>query len=398
MSKSIHFFSQTVFGQLTSLIDRKLIEECVQQTRSDRYCKGFTTKDHLISMLFSSLSQCSSLRDVVAGCLGLLGKKEQIGLRHLPRKSTLSDANAVRTPKVFEKIYQGLLRHYRPFITDSRLKMQLDNKLFILDSTSISLFKDILKSVGKKPVSGRAKGGIKAHVLVNASDMLPELVWFTSAAASDIPLLDKIPYKKDAVYVFDKGYIDYSRWEKISLAGSYFVTRLKDKTIYQSREELDIADDVHPGILKDEMIDLTDRKNKDRKIRFRRVAFWDEKENRLLVFVTNMLEVKPDQIADIYKQRWQIETLFRSLKQNFPLKYFLGDNQNAIIIQIWSALIANLLLRIIAEKITRTWAYSNLVSFIRIHLFNFINLISFLNDPEKDWEYEFQNQLSLFPT
>jgi hypothetical protein len=400
MSKSIHFFSQTVFGQLISLIDRKLIESCVSQTQSDRYCKGFTTKDHLISMLFSSLSQCSSLREVVAGCLGLLGKKEQIGLKHLPRKSTLSDANALRTPKVFEKIYLGLLSQYRHFISDSRLKIQLHNELFIIDSTSISLFKNILKSVGKQPVSGKSKGGIKAHMMINASEMLPELVWFTSAAASDVPVLDKVPYKKDAVYVFDKGYIDYLRWEKITQAGSYFVTRLKDNAIYESLQELELTDDVHSAILKDELIGLPVRKNGIviRRIKFRRVAFWDEKECRLLVFVTNMLEVKPDQIADIYKQRWQIETLFRNLKQNFPLKYFLGDNENAIVIQIWSALIANLLLRIINKKITRTWAYSNLVSFTRIHLFNFINLINFLNDPEKDWEIQYQNQLSLFPT
>lgn len=400
MSKSIHFFSQTVFGQLISLIDRTLIESSVLQTQSDRFCKGFTTKDHLISMLFSSLSQCNSLREVVAGCLGLLGKKEQIGLKHLPRKSTLSDANALRTPKVFEMIYHGLLKQYRQFITDSRLKKLLEKELFIVDSTSISLFKDILKSVGKRPVSGKSKGGIKAHVMINASEMLPELVWFTSAAASDVPILDKIPYQKDAVYVFDRGYIDYLRWEKITLAGSYFVTRLKENATYQSLEELDIAEDVHDGILKDELIDLPVRVNGkiQRTIKFRRVAFWDQKENRLLVFVTNMLEVRPDQIADIYKQRWQIETLFRSLKQNFPLKYFLGDNENAMIIQIWTAIIANLLLRVISEKLTRTWAYSNLVSFTRIHLFNFINLISFLNNPEKDWEVEMQNQFSLFPT
>ena len=400
MSKSIHFFSQTVFGQLTSLIDRKLIEECVFQTQSDRYCKGFTTKDHLISMLFASLSQCNSLREVVAGCLGLLGKKEQIGLKHLPRKSTLSDANAVRTPDVFERIYQGLLKQYGQFISDSRLKVQLAHELHIIDSTSISLFKDILKSVGRRPVSGKSKGGIKAHVMINASDMLPELVWYSSAAASDVTMLDRIPYKKDAVYVFDKGYLDYVRWENITKAGSFFVTRLKDNAIYQSKEELDIEDQVHSGVIRDEIIELAVRKNGFivRTIPFRRVAFWDEKENRLFVFVTNMLEVKPDQIADLYKQRWQIEILFKSLKQNFPLKYFLGDNENAIIIQIWSALISNLLLRVISEKLKRTWAYSNLVSFTRIHLFNFINLISFLNDPEKDWEQEYQNQLSLFPT
>lgn len=400
MSKSIHFFSQTVFGQLISLIDRTVIESSVIESQSDRFCKGFTTKDHLISMLFSSLSQCNSLREVVAGCLGLLGKKEQIGLKHLPRKSTLSDANAQRTPKVFELIYQKLLKKYRQFITDSRLKKLLEKELFIVDSTSISLFKNILKSVGRRPVSGKCKGGIKAHVMINASEMLPELVWFTSAAANDVPMLDKIIYRKDAVYVFDRGYIDYLRWEKITLSGSYFVTRLKENATYQSLEELEIAEHIHPGILKDELIALPVRANGkiQRTIQFRRVAFWDQKENRLFIFVTNMLEVSADQIADIYKQRWQIETLFRSLKQNFPLKYFLGDNENAMVIQIWTALIANLLLRVISEKLTRNWAYSNLVSFTRVHLFNYINLISFLNNPEKDWEIEVQNQFSLFPT
>src|SRR5688500_7044686 len=130
MSKSIHFFGQTVFGQLTSLIDRNLIDQCVSKTQSDRFCKGFTTKDHLISMLFSCLSNCTSLREVVAGCLGLLGKAEQIGLKHLPRRSTLSDANAGRIPEVFEMIYQGLLKQHRQFISDSSLKVQLNTELF----------------------------------------------------------------------------------------------------------------------------------------------------------------------------------------------------------------------------------------------------------------------------
>lgn len=307
-------------------------------------------------MLFCCLSHCNSLREVVAGCLGLLGKAEQIGLKHLPRKSTLSDANALRTPKVFEKIYHGILGQYRHFVSDSRLEAQLDHEVYIIDSTSISLFKDILKSVGRRPLSGKSKGGIKAHMLISASDCLPELVWYTSAAAHDVPLLDKVPYKKEAIYVFDKGYNDYERWEKITKAESYFVTRLRDSYTYQVQKELDIEDDLNPGVIKDEIIELPVRSNGKivRTIPFRRVAFWDARENRLFVFVTNMFEVKPDQIANLYKQRWQIETLFRTLKQNFPLKYFLGNNENAIIIQIWTALIANLLLRIISNKIKKS--------------------------------------------
>lgn len=400
MGKSIHFFGHSVFGQLTSLIDRNLIDHSIKLSGSDRFCKGFHTKDHLISMLFCCLSQSNSLREVVAGCLGLMGKAEQIGLSHLPKRSTLSDANAKRTPKVFELIYHKLLCQHRQFISDSRVKLQTDNPLFIIDSTSISLFKEILKSVGRKPISGQSKGGIKAHVLMDAQLGVPDLVWYTSAAATDVGILDKIPYKKGAIYVFDKGYNDYNRWLGIESAGSYFVTRLKENATYTTVEELEIADDIHSGVLKDELIALPIRKNGKpvESVKFRRIAFWDDEQKRVFSFVTNLKDFRADQIANLYKQRWQIETLFKSLKQNFPLKYFLGDNENAIIIQIWCALIANLLLVVLGNKIKRPWAFSNLVSFVRVHLFNLINIVSFLNEPEKDWQKDFFSQLSLFQT
>ena len=182
----------------------------------------------------------------------------------------------------------------------------------------------------------------------------------------------------------------------------HFVTRLKDNATFETLEEVDIPDEVDPGVIKDEWVEMPIRK-KGKIIRWnelRRVAYWDDKAKRVFAFLTNLDEKDIDggQIALLYKQRWQIELLFKQLKQNFPLKYFLGDNENVIIIQIWCTMIANLLLTIIRDQLKRRWSFSNIVSFTRLHLFNYIHLIRFLEDPEKDWEKEILTpQITLFP-
>lgn len=400
MSKSIHFFGVSVFGQLISLIDRSVVKRAVRITSSDKHCKGFSTWDHLISMLFSTLGHCHSIREVVAGCLGLKGKTEHLALLKLPRRSTLSDANSKRTPRVFEDIYNSLLKQYRAGITDSRFKSQYQRNVFIIDSTSISLFRAILKSVGRKPRSGKEKGGIKVHTLLNADEGVPSLLWFSDASKCDILFWDKIDFQKDALYVFDKGYIDHRRYEKLTQKGVHFVTRLKEKSSYQELQELDIAEDVDPGVIKDQWINLPIRKH-GKVIRYtpvRRIAYWDQDNQRTFVFITNLADIDAGQVAALYKSRWQIETLFKQLKQNFPLKYFLGDNENAITIQIWCSMIANLLLTVIKSRVKRCWAFSNLMSFARLHLFNYIHLINFLEQPDKDWEKEEKFSQSLFPT
>lgn len=400
MSKSIHFFGQSVFGQLISLIDRAKIKESVQIYGSDKHCKGFYTWDHLVSMLFCTLGNCQSLREVVGACLGLKGKVEHLGLNKLPKRSTLSDANKLRNSAVFESIYHGLLKKYRTTITDSRIRDQFGKEVFIIDSTTISLFQSILKCVGRKPKSGKQKGGIKVHTMIQADEKVPQVIWFSSATTHDSKFLNKISFKKDALYLFDKGYVDYLRYEKFNADGINFVTRLKENASYTGLEELDIPDKIDAGVIKDEIVLLPIRKNGQtiRTLPLRRVAYWDDEQNRIIVCLTNLKEVEADVIPKLYKQRWQIETLFKQLKQNFPLKYFLGDNENAIKIQIWCVLISNLLLTIIQEQIkSKKWAFSNVVSFVRLHLFNYIHLISFLENPEKDWEKEFvKEEFNLF--
>jgi hypothetical protein len=399
MSKSTHFFGTSVFGQLISLIDTEIITKAVKNNYSDRYVKKFKTKDHLISMLFSSFAKCTSLREVSGAMLGLSGKTKHFQLNHIPKKSTLADANKRRDSDVFGEIYNQLLKKYNHVFSDSRVKDVINKQIEIFDSTTISLFKDILKCVGRNPKNGKKKGGIKVHTVINVDETVPKMVWFTSAAKHDHFLLEKLKMDSSTIYVFDKGYNDYKAFEKFSENETGFVTRIKDNAVFDRIEEKEIESNIHSGVLSDEIIEFTiSENNSDRKLKLRKVTFYDRVLKREFEFLTNLFDMRADLIAAIYKLRWQIELLFKQLKQNFPLKYFLGDNENAIKIQIYCALIANLLMTVVQKKLKRNWAFSNLVSFCKIHLFNYLHLFKFLENPDKDWQktYDELMQPTLF--
>jgi hypothetical protein len=399
MSKSTYFFGTSVFGQLISLIDSEIITKAVKNNYSDRYVKKFKTKDHLISMLFSSFAKCTSLREVSGAMLGLSGKTKHFQLSHIPKRSTLSDANKRRDADVFGEIYNQLLKKYSHVFSDSRVRDVINKQIEIFDSTTISLFKDILKCVGRNPKNGKKKGGIKVHTVINVDETVPKMVWFTSAAKHDHYLLEKLKMDSNTIYVFDKGYNDYKAFEKFSNKETGFVTRIKDNAVFDRIEEKEIKSKIHSGVLSDEIIEFTIlENNSNRKLKLRKVTFYDRVLKREFEFLTNLFDMRADLIAAIYKLRWQIELLFKQLKQNFPLKYFLGDNENAIKIQIYCALIANLLMTVVQKKLKRNWAFSNLVSFCKIHLFNYLHLFSFLENPDKDWQktYDELMQPTLF--
>ena len=398
-NKTTHFYGTSVFGQLISLIDLKIISKSVQDHQSDRYVKKFKAKDHLISMLFCAFAKCTSLREVSGAMLGLSGKTKHFQLNHIPKRSTLSDANKRRDADVFGSIYNGLLKQYGHFISDSRIKSVIDKQIEIIDSSTISLFKDILKCVGRNPVNGKKKGGIKLHSVINVDEQAPKMVWFSSAATHDHILLEKLKFDANTIYVFDKGYNDYKAFRLFSKNDTGFVTRIKDNAIFDTLEVNKLDENIHSGVEKDEIIELTIKENNaESPLILRKVQFYDRNLKRRFEFITNLFDMRADLIAAIYKLRWQIELLFKQLKQNFPLKYFLGDNENAIKIQIYCALIANLLMIVIQKQLKRNWAFSNLISFCKIHLFNYIHLIGFLENPEKDWQktYEELMQPTLF--
>lgn len=350
-------------------------------------------------MLFCVFAKCSSLREVSGAMLGLSGKTKHFKLEHIPYRSTLSDANKRRSAGFFADVFRALLKTNQHLISDSRVKDVINKQIEIFDSTTISLFQDIMKCVGRTPASGKRKGGIKMHTVINVDETVPKMVWFTDAATSDHTLLSKLTPDRDTIYVFDKGYNDYKAFKWFTEQQAGFVTRIKDNASYTVQEELFIDKCIHSGVIEDVIIEVEVNENGAKsKLRLRKVRFYDRVLKREFEFLTNLYEMRADLIAAIYKLRWQIELLFKQLKGNFPLRYFLGDNENAIKIQIYCALIVNLLLTVVQKKIKRKWAFSNLVSFCRIHLFNYLHLYKFLENPEKDWRQnqEKLEQLALF--
>ena len=382
MNKSTHFSGTPIIKQVLKFILPTDVSRTAKTFNSDKYYKTFKTYEHLVTMLYVTMSGISSLRELSTVLLACEGRISHLNLKHFPKRSTLSDANAKRSSEVFGAIYAKLFKRYAPFLSDSSpLKSPVKN-LKIVDSTTISLFSDILKGVGRNPINGKKKGGIKMHTMINALEDVPCLVRFSSAATHDHTFLKELNLEKDSFVVFDKAYNDYLQYLEWTLNDIYFVTRQKDNAVYKSVKEFDLVDKTSDAVLKDELI-LIEKDTKS--IQIRRVAYWDAEKEKVFEFITNNVEISPDQVADIYKHRWQIETMFKRLKQNFPLKYFLGDNQNAIEIQIWAALIVQLIMLVIQRKVKRKWAYSNMVSVIRFHLMTYINLFKFLENPDKQW-------------
>jgi len=402
MGKNTHFIGQPIFTQLLFFINRSKVAKIAHQHDAERYVKKFNTYHHVVVMLFSVLEGYHSLREVILGLLSNAHKLSHLGLSHLVRRSTLSDSNARRKSAVFEAIYLDVYRKHRSSLADSRLTKQDMKRLYAMDSTTISLFKSILKGCGRSPKEGKKKGGIKAHTIINLHDNMPCFVRYTEAVRHDHMLLGEIQLPKYSIIVFDRGYVDYAQYQRFTDDDIYYVTRLKDNAVYECGEEYDIPEDADSGVLKDEEIFLSYGKKIEKPHRSRRIAYWDRETQKLFVFLTNNFELKAEEIAQIYKKRWQIELLFKQLKQNFPLKYFLGDNQNAIEIQIWITMLANLLITLIRSKVKRKWAFSNLVSVIRQQLMNYINIYHFLENPEKCWlsiikEQKNKSPTSLFP-
>jgi hypothetical protein len=394
MGKSKNFSGQPIFNQLIKFIDKGEIKQIAKKHGAERYVKKFGTYNHVVVMLFVAMEGYHSIREVVLGLLANAHKLSHLGLAYVVRRSTFSEANLRRSSKVFGDIYMSVYKKHASGLADSRLGDADLKRLYVMDSTTISLFKDILKGVGRNPKEGRKKGGIKAHTIIKAGENVPCLVRYSEAVRHDhVFLTEVLNLAKGSIVTFDKGYVDYAQYQ--ALTG-------KDNAVFEAQEEFDIPEGADSGVLKDEEIVLSYGENKKEKHRARRIAYWDSENGRLFVFLTNNFDLTAEKVALIYKKRWQIELLFKQLKQNFPLKYFLGDNENAIEIQIWAAMLANLLITLVKSRVKRSWAFSNLVSIIRQQLMNYINIYGFLEDPEGSWreiirETKINYQNSLFP-
>jgi hypothetical protein len=387
MSKSTFFTGQPIFTQLLQLIPKTEVRQVVRKHSSDRYCKKFYTYDHLVTMLFCALHQCTSLREVTTGMQALGERLRHLGLVHTPRRSTFADSNCNRSSQVFEDLFHALVRHFYKTLPDSRSKNEL-RKRFIIDSTTFTLFNNVMKGAGTYGLNGKKKGGAKAHVVLDANEDVPIFVRITEARMSDKSFLNHIRISPNSIVVMDKGYNQYKTFAEWTSHNIRWYTRINKAAVYQVVETLVVSDHQRVlGVMKDQLIKLgnpeTQKKNPLQEARL--VHFKDALTNKVFQFVCNDFMSSPHEIAEMYRKRWQIELFFKRLKQNFPLKYFLGDSENAIRIQIWCSLIADLLMKVIMDKVAKgkKWSYANLCGIVRLHLGTYINLFAFLKNPEK---------------
>lgn len=385
MGKSIFFTGQPIFTQLLKFIPRSMVAGLSAKHKADRYCKRFMAYDHLVSMLYCSFHRSSSLRELITGLQANSYRLAHLGFRHTPRRSTLSDANRRRPVAFFSELYHQLYKHHFG-LPDSRK----NNRLFIIDSTTMSLFSSIMQGAGSYKANGKKKGGVKAHVMFDAYEDLPAFVHLSQAKANDLTFLPLINPPQGSTVVMDKAYIKYAQFQQWTQRSIRWVTRIKETTVFEVLDNKALSKaSFNAGVTADRILQLGRPSNARQTplIKAREVGFFDKEKNRCFKFISNDFDCPPEEIAHIYKKRWQIELLFKRLKQNYPLKYFLGDNPNAIQIQIWTALICDLLIKIVQKIVHRQgkkrWAYANLASMIKHHLMTYIDLIDFLKQPER---------------
>lgn len=385
MAKYPHFTGQPIFNQLLTFIDRQNINRLSRDHNSDRYYKRFKTYEHLITMLYATFHKCTSIREVTTGMQACATRLHHVGITYYPRRSTLSDANRSRPSEVFESIYKDLYEQLRHCLPDSRNEKQWFKRLYIVDSSTVTLFKEILKNAGRIAVNGKRKGGIKVHTLMKADEDVPCLVRMTAASKHDVPFIQGLRLPKGSIVTFDKAYLDYAQYALWTKEGIYWVTRARKNALFeQTKLRVISAKEKELGVLYDATVKLGHQLHDQvTRVTARLIRYKDPKSGKIFEFITNHHAFNASTIAQIYQQRWQIEILFKRIKQNYPLRYFLGDNENAIRIQIWCALIADLILKYVRSRLKRRWSFGNLASMIRIHLMSYIHLFQFLENPDQ---------------
>ena len=351
MPKSSNFFGQPIYGQLIKSLNREKIVEMSRKHGGEKYVKSFDGYTHLLTMLYAVIQRFDSLREIETSMTAEVRKLHHVGIDTVPKRSTLSDANARRPEKFFEEVYRDQYEANKGILSsDSRRNGTEEwiKRLRIIDSTTVSLFSNaIFKGVGRHPKTGKKKGGIKVHAVIHANEGVPCDVEFTSAATNDSFMLAPSHYKRDEIAAMDRAYINYDKFEELTDRGVVYVTKMKKNLNYEA-----LVDCMHQnpqGLMEYREQVVVFRKDDINHIA-RIITYVDIKKGKtpkLVSLLTNDFDMPLETIVAIYRRRWQIESLFKQIKQNFPLRYFYGESANAIKIQIWVTLIANLLLSVL---------------------------------------------------
>jgi Transposase DDE domain/Domain of unknown function (DUF4372) len=400
----IKLVGQPILSQLLDLVDKWSFKKLVKEKQSDYYYKSFKSWPHFVTMMFGIFSRCDSMAETCEGLRAMSGKLNHLGLEKSPAKSSAGDGLRNRSNEFFEALYYQLTSRYGSFLSDSRTLGLTIKELFIVDSTTIRLFSDILKGVGRNPKNdGKKKGGLKVHMLIDAVESVGKFMKITAAKMHDKTFLSDIEVPPFSMLVFDRAYNYYKQFKKWTDKQIYFVTRQKSNAVYavlQTVSETKL-DKKQAGVLKEEEIEVSYKEKKEVvTLLLRRVCYRDEK-GRQYVFICNNLVITAEEIALIYKKRWGIELLFKKMKQNFQLHYFYGENENAIRTQVWCTLIAQLLLTVLQKKAAVKKAFSTVATLVRIHLVSMLDVYDLLKNTSRCWakaKTKIVDRPSLFPT
>jgi len=368
---------QPIFKQIIKMLPREQFDMLVKTYGSDRYYKTFFSWDELIVMLFGIFSHCDSMGEVCDGMRALSGKLNYLGMDCAPSKSTAGDGLRDRSEEVFRLYYFELIRYFRPVLSVSRKEKVSFEKFYAFDSTTITLFSDIMKGIGRNPKGeGKKKGGLKVHMLTDVHSETPVFAKISEAKMHDKKFLTSLHPSKGSMLVFDKAYNYYLQFAAWNEEGVNFVCRLKDNAKKQVQEVLfeKTLSKEEFGVYRVEHIHLDYKENKRKKTLCLRLVYYKDEKGRKYKFITNNWEITAEEVALIYKYRWTIELTFKKLKQNFQLHFFYSETENGIKTQVWCTLIAHLLLQVIGVLSKSKKAFSTIAALIRIHLISHLDL------------------------
>jgi len=363
----------SIFSQLLQLFPRLEFEQAVKETNAERHARGFRCWDQFVAMMFCQLGQANSLREICGGLASCLGKLVHLGAQE-PKKSTLAYANEHRPWQLYETVFYQLLDKCRG-LGGAKTKFRFKNPLMSIDGTCIELCTKLYPWAEYQ----RKKGAVKLHFLLDHAGYLPALMVLTTLKISELRVARRWKFDPGTIVTFDRGYVDFEWFGQLNKANVYFVTRLKRKARYELLEQRSAA--VERGILSDHVVRFTAPRTQRRYADKLRIVTIRTDEGEVLEFLTNNLVLAASTIAAIYKDRWQIELFFKALKQNLRIKTFIGTSANALHIQIWTALIAMLILKYLKMKAQFGWSLSNLAALLRLNLFVYRNLWAWLNEP-----------------
>jgi hypothetical protein len=370
----------SIFSQLLQLIPRGQFNQAVKQHKAERAAKGFTCWGQFVAMLFCQVAHMNSLREVCLGLACCEDSLKQLGLGATPNKSTLAYANAHRPWELHQAVFMQLLSKCQAEVAarGGRRKFRFKNKLMSLDGSIIELSATMFDWAKYR----QRKGAIKLHLLLDHDGYLPSFAVVTEGKHSELQVARSLQLEAGTILAIDRGYNDYKWFAEMTQNGIFFVTRMKTNTVYYTIEVCAVPE--KGNVLSDQLVTLPSLNIEgEEPVLFRRIEYWNAEKQEILVFFTNLIHLAASTVAAIYKDRWQVELFFKALKQNLKVKSFLGTSANAVKTQIWTALIAILILKYLQMKARFGWSLSNLAALVRQQLFIFRDLWAWLDNPQE---------------